>query len=833
MYSIESVMKIKPTTLLASILPPLSWLTVVSMSTALLPAYAAEENSANDNNDEIIEEVVATGTYTADSVTTQERDSSGVLDSIGSEEFSRYGDSDAASALKRVAGVSIAGGKYVVVRGLNERHSSIMLNGASLPSPDPSRRVVPLDIFPSTLLSGIDVQKNFTPDVFADSTGGTVKLSTKKFPQEFEGKISASLGYITDLTGKKKELQQSEGADFLGFGANGDRALPSKSDDATDYASNFGTEESTILPNSTVELSLGDTLIDNDDYSLGYTGSVRYSNEWSKQDRESNTYLIEGGKLVEDDDYDETRTSNNINLGAGISFGLMVGDSEYSSNSMVLRQTLVENNVRSGTGGDQDQESIDTRLGWYERQFLFQQFTGEHYVADFLDTDIKWQVSVSEATLDAPDERYYSYQRNPEEEGLHELKWSTVDRLYNELTDTNTDFSLDLTSLIFSGDIVEARLEYGLGMFSRDRTSEGTRIGYDGDGTDASDYAGNFDIDYIIDDTTANGDTTVINQTAASDSYDASWELTSGYLATNIDIAESFSFLIGARSEQSNMEVNTFDIGDSVNPIQSVVEDDDIFPTISGTYRITEEVQLRAAYYQTKNRPDFRELANAQYLDPDSGDMYRGNPDLVSAEVDNIDVRAEWYFSDSESISLAYFNKDFTNPIEKTLKTGADVFTFDNGGKGTLSGYELDVRKEMDFDSYSTFIAGNIAIIDSEVDLVVDTELKKQSMQGQADQLANIQLGFDHLVSGTEVTLVLNHQGESLDIVAGGILPNIMREPRTEVHINVQTEVSEDVTIKGKLKNITDEKVQLTQGGENYRSYKEGMEINLGISMNF
>ena len=826
-------MKKKPARLFTPVLAPLSWVTVISAASALLPAYAAEANTDNDDSDEIIEEVVATGTYTADSVTTQERDASGVLDSIGAEEFSRYGDSDAASALKRVTGVSIAGGKYVVVRGLNERHSSIMLNGASLPSPDPSRRVVPLDIFPSTLLSGIDVQKNFTPDVFADSTGGTVKLSTKKFPQEFEGKISGSLGYITDLTGEQRDLQQSEGTDFLGFGASGDRALPSNSSDAGEYASNFGTEENTIAPNSTIELSLGDTLIDTEDYSLGYTGSIRYSNEWSRQDRESNTYLIEGGQLVEDDDYDETRTSNNINLGAGISFGLIAGDNEFSSNSMVLRQTLVENNIREGTGGDQDQESIDTRLGWYERQFLFQQFTGEHYVADFLDTDIKWQVSISEATLDAPDERYYSYEREPDEDALYELRWSSVDRVYNELTDTNTDFSMDFDSLMFSGDSVEARLAYGFGMFSRERTAEGTHIGYDGAGTTAGGYAGNFDIDYIIDDSTGKGDTTIEIKTSDSDSYDANWDLTSGYLATNIDIAESLSFMIGARSEQSNMEVNTFDIGDSTNPVQSVVEDDDIFPTVSGTYRITEEVQLRAAYYQTKNRPDFRELANAQYLDPDSGDVYRGNPDLVSAEIDNLDVRAEWYFSDSESISLAYFNKDFENPIEKTLKTGGDVFTFDNGGKGTLSGFEFDVRKEIDFESYSTFVAANLAVIDSEVELLVDTEVKKQSMQGQADQLANIQFGFDHLVSGTEVTLIVNYQGESLDVVAPGILPDIMREPRTEVHLNLQTEVTEDVTIKGKLKNITDEKVQLTQGGENYRSYNEGMEINLGISMNF
>lgn len=130
-------MKTKP----ASMFTSMSWLTIISTVSALLPAYAADTDTDTDNND-VIEEVVATGTYTAESVTTQERDSSAVLDAIGSEQFSRFGDSSAASALKRVSGVSIADGKYAVVRGLNERYTTVTFNGANLPSPDPSRRVV-------------------------------------------------------------------------------------------------------------------------------------------------------------------------------------------------------------------------------------------------------------------------------------------------------------------------------------------------------------------------------------------------------------------------------------------------------------------------------------------------------------------------------------------------------------------------------------------------------------------------------------------------------------------------------------------------------------------
>jgi TonB-dependent receptor len=784
------------------------------------------------SGDGVIEEVVAIGTYVANSVTAQERDASAVLDSIGSEQFARFGDSNAASALKRVAGVAISDGKYVVVRGLNERHTAVMLNGASLPSPDPSRRVVPLDIFPSTILDGIDVQKNFTPDVYADSSGGAVKLTTKKFPQEFEGKVSASLGYVDGLTLSDRDVQQSESLDVLGFGSKDDRALPSNNS-IDQFPSNFGTQEATIAPNTSIELSLGDTLADNNDYSIGYTGSVKYSNEWSKQERKTNSYIFEGGKLVNDDEYEEERISNNINLGAGISLGLITGDHDFGSNSMVLRQTLAENTMKEGTGGDQDQESIGYKLGWYERQFLFQQFTGNHYFPDLLDTEIKWQTSFSQASLDAPDEREYTFDRNPEEEGeLYELAWSEVERVYSELTDTNTDFSIDLSSLMFANDTLEARLKYGVSAFSRKRDVDGSRVGYRAPGNTSA-YAGNFDIDYIIDDGSSQGLIETQDESAESDDYDATWDLNSYYLSTDLNMAEYFNILLGVRAEKSDMIVNTTPTGNSSEPIKAVVEDDDVFPSISATFHVHEEVQIRAAYYQTKNRPDFRELASAQYVDPDSGDLFSGNPRLVSAEIDNMDLRVEWYFSDNESISLAYFTKDFTNPIEKTLSTGGDVFTFRNGTEGEISGIEFDFRKDIEFERYSTFISGNLALIDSEVELEVDTVVKNQSMQGQADKLANLQLGFDHLATGVEATLVINHQGKSLDTVAPGILPDVMSEPRTEVNFNIKKEIFEDSSVRLKLKNMTDEKVELTQGGKNYRSYYKGMEFSVGFSMNF
>ena len=83
---------------------------------------------------------------------------------LSMEDLDRTGDSNAAQALMRLTGLSVASGRYVYVRGLGDRYSAALLNGASLPSPDPLRRQVPLDLFPSNILAGATVQKTFSPN---------------------------------------------------------------------------------------------------------------------------------------------------------------------------------------------------------------------------------------------------------------------------------------------------------------------------------------------------------------------------------------------------------------------------------------------------------------------------------------------------------------------------------------------------------------------------------------------------------------------------------------------------------------------------------------------
>ena len=113
---------------------------------------------------------------------TMQKKSSRTFDAITSDQFSKSGDNNAASALKRVTGVTITSGKYVYVRGLGDRYSKSILNGAEIPGLDPNRNSVQLDLFPSSLVDNIIVYKTFTPDLEGDFAGGLVDINTKDFP---------------------------------------------------------------------------------------------------------------------------------------------------------------------------------------------------------------------------------------------------------------------------------------------------------------------------------------------------------------------------------------------------------------------------------------------------------------------------------------------------------------------------------------------------------------------------------------------------------------------------------------------------------------------------
>ena len=144
-------------------------------------------------------------------------------DSISSELIKKAGDSTVAGALRRVVGASITGGRYATVRGMSDRYTGTTLHGVRIPSADPRRRAVQVDLFPTGTVDGVTVTKTFTPDLQGDFTGGGVDIQTKAIPDSRVLEFGLAREYNTFATGNSDFLSYDGGG--AGFFDDGDRDL--------------------------------------------------------------------------------------------------------------------------------------------------------------------------------------------------------------------------------------------------------------------------------------------------------------------------------------------------------------------------------------------------------------------------------------------------------------------------------------------------------------------------------------------------------------------------------------------------------------------------------
>ena len=71
---------------------------------------------------------------------TFQKNTNAVAQVISAEAIRRSPDKNTGEALKRVTGLSIQEGRYIVVRGLSDRYNQAMLNGILLSSTEPDRK---------------------------------------------------------------------------------------------------------------------------------------------------------------------------------------------------------------------------------------------------------------------------------------------------------------------------------------------------------------------------------------------------------------------------------------------------------------------------------------------------------------------------------------------------------------------------------------------------------------------------------------------------------------------------------------------------------------------
>lgn len=798
----------------------------------------------------------------------ERRESASVDEVIGAEEMSRSGDGDAAGALRRVTGITVVGGQYVYVRGMGERYSATLLNGQAIPSPEPERRVIPLDLFSTDVLESVVIQKTPSPDSPGEFGGGVVLLRTRGFPDEFTLSVSASVGVLTTATFRARPSYQGGSTDFLGFD-DGTRELPGEIREGSPLKegnrfqpgftleelaelgrllpNNYNVTDETVPPNAGLGLTIGMPFT-----IRGVRGGFLLSSSWDSDygysDAVNRRFVksdVSEGGLALNNDFRVGDAGRTVSLGNIFVAGVVPAKGhEIKATTLLLRITDDEAGVLTGRSSDLGVDIRQYRLQFVERQLFTQQLIGTHTIAALGGAELEWRYAYSRASRYEPDRREYFYADASEDPDAPPYDFQISarpagnQRIWSDLTDRIHDVGVD-----WMQPIGRWKLKTGGTLVTRKREFDALKLTFravsvlppeyrrlDPESIWAEEHL-NAEDGWVLEDTTQ-----------PTDAYTADQDLQAGYLMAIVPITKTIELMTGARVERSRQHVATFSrFNADLVPTEAELDDTDVLPSVTGKWQATEEVIVRAGYGRTVTRPDFRELSNSEYRDVLTAIRYKGNPLLVRGTIDHVDVRGEYYFSTDEVASVAAFYKSFTNPVEQVEEPAVDhTVSWDNAAGATNVGVELELRRRFGllggrFDD--AFGALNLAFIRSQVDLGdsagVSTSLERP-LQGQSPYVVNLQLGYDDAAgSGITAVVLYNVFGPRIRQVGRNGVPDIYEEPFHQLDFVYRHKLGGGWRVSFKAGNLLDQEVVFTQGIKQPKRYRNGRSFGFSLSWNY
>ena len=794
--------------------------------TAPVEQTPAEQSAPQDEATQV-DEIVVLGRY----IPEPNRESPEVAAFLTSEDLERTGDASAAAALTRVTGLSIVEGRFIYVRGLGERYSSALLNGSPLPSPEPLQRVVPLDLFPSSILEGVTVQKTYSVNYPGEFGGGVIDLQTIDAPAEPFFNFGASLSGNTETTAQEGLIYYGGRTDFLGFDDDtrdipGPLALAFNSGRQIQAGPNYPNAQLRAIGQSLVNAPLRLLQIEEIPVNVGLeaTGgfshetaigtlgvivSAGYDNSWRTRSGFQEEGQFSGSSIVASTSYayDSTQNDVQLNLLGGLSLSGL--DHEVKWTNLYVRSTTKEARSRVGPDFDAGGSILrDDYTEWFVRQLFSSQLAGEHAFMDGA-LSLDWRAAYATTSRDAPYETRFGYGQDAAGDFVHDLERNLIS--FSELNDDVYSGGADLAYTIPLSDYRELTVSGGFALYENTRDSVRRDLRFiSPNGLTVEQTESR--VDFLFSDFNINDVTLQLNEITGSNgaaAYDGELVVNAVYGQVEAEIVPLVNLTVGVRFEDAEQSVTPRDLfGGSATFGSTRLEEQYYLPAGTVTWNFAEDMQLRLGASQTIGRPQFRELAPQSYTDPESDRTFIGNPYLVDTELLNLDARWEWYFARQQFVTAGVFYKKLDKPVEAVIVDVGNQRqqSFLNAPEATIIGAEVEAKKYFEFpDNSMSFIANkrwlvqaNYTFSNSEVSVdPSDTVLTLggagtpeqaaffitdgSRLQGQSEHVANLQLGWEDDTARSQATFIVNYVSERITArgagVAGSREPDYIQEP--------------------------------------------------------
>lgn len=795
----------------------------------------------------------------------QRRTANSLVDAVGAAEISRRPDADAAEVAKRLAGVTISEGKYVFVRGLGERYSQTSLDGSSLPSPEPEREVVPLDLFPSGFLESLETQKSYTPDLPADFSGGSVKIETKDFPNEtvirFGLGSSANSssqfrsGYLNYLGGARDWLGIDDGTraqpaaleDALGPVTSGER-LPSEAGRLISLGQSmqalgqgFAPASGSTPVNRNVNASAGGRSNLFDDGEMGYFVAGSYGDSYALRaddiERKWRTSAFDPSIPPElrqpNVDYAFTRGTRNVTWG-GIGNLTLKPSPDHKISLRATASLSADDEARSYEGDNREDIGglvRSDRLRFVSRLMLWSQISGEH--ASVGESRIEWRATAAKATRDEPLMRESVYLEDDGDYFLHPIGESGR-YFWSEMSDQDIAFAADWRLPLH---FVNERSSLKIGAQRRERTRDfaARRLNWDFLGGTITDLDGALSEATIVANVRRRGEFALSDVVEPGDLYDASDRRLAAYGLFDVT-AGRLQVVLGARFESYALDLGSR--SESLKDLDRL----DGAPSANFVLALREDFKVRMAASRTVDRPEFREMAPFQFTEATSLRQLYGNPDLVPAEIASGDLRFDWFPGPGEMFSLGGFAKRIADPIERVfIGAASTAYSFQNAKQGSVAGVEVEGRLRLNRIAPALLpvtVQANYSIISSEVEVRsgeggFNPTNRMRPLEGQAAYVLNAGIDYD-AGAGVQAGLFFHRFGDRLTAAGGSGVPDLYEKARNQLDATFGFPLPYGAAAKLRGTNLLDAGYLFEQEANGIvqvqRRYTTGRTISIGLS---
>ncbi|MDZ4797070.1 MAG: TonB-dependent receptor [Bryobacteraceae bacterium] len=793
---------------------------------------------------------------TSEAMLQERKLASTISDNLSHQELMSGTSSDAAGALEKVTGVSVVGDGFVFVRGLGERYSSTQLNGALIPTTEPERRVVPLDLFPAGLIENIKILKTYSADLPAEFSGGMVQLQTVDFPTQKIFSVSMKSGFNTATTFNNFKSYPGGSYDFFGFD-NGTRALPSNiPSDKRLFPGQFTQGQLQEFGRSfsnNWEPATNDSMRPAVDWSavgggtwgrFGLVGALTVSNKPQNQ-REMQRYIRQGdGKPFIFTDYPDFRDyTQQARLG-----GIFNASVRLTPNSKIMvRNTFTHDTEKSarefsGYDGGVDSNISSQRLRWVERSLLSTGIEGDHALPKWKNSVIHWQFTYSNSKRDEPDLREVFRGLLPNGSSIFSALGSSGIRFFSNLDDRIYEPQADYSIPFFKGSIT-GLFKVGVRATLRKRDFGARRFRYIPQQLTTLNLFAPSNQLFAPDNIRPSG-FQIVEFTRGTDRYDAEQNIIAGYAMVDLGLGARWRVVAGLRIEDGDQTVTTIDnLVPGARPVIAGLTNRDPAPAVNLIYALNSRQNFRLSYSRTLSRPDFRELSPFDFNNTLGGFVTQGNPDLVRATISNFDARWEWFTGGNQIIAASVFGKLFNNPIEQTILPANDLRqTYVNAAGARNVGLELEARKNLGSFAKKLrefSVVTNFTFVDSNIDIrAADASLLTTSSRpllGQSRFIFNVIGEWTKPAWHSSSRFYTNFVSRRITDVGTFGVPDIYQEGNTNldfVHQYTFTEKSK-WTLRFEAENLTDNRFRWTQGNFDQRVYQLGRTFQVGLGFSF